>query len=325
MRLILATLLSLTLSAPLLAAPEPAPAPAPQMTDQQFLAGLRFQTGKITLPGNIATLDLPPSFRYLAPDDASKVLVDGWGNPPGAQTLGMILPADVNPLSAAGWGVIVTYDKDGHVKDDDADSINYAELLTQMKEAIADHNTARKEQGYAAMTLIGWAEPPSYNKAQHKLYWAKELHTEGSKENGLNYNIRVLGREGVLVLNAVAGMEQIAQVRSEMKNVTAFTDFTPGNRYGDFDSKTDKVAEYGLAALVAGGIAAKLGFFGKIFALLLAFKKIILIGIAAVGSWLYKAFGRRKAQAAASEQAASVAAAEPAAGEAPGVDLGKRD
>jgi uncharacterized membrane-anchored protein len=294
LRQLLTALLCLTLGAPLLAA-----AAAPKMTADELLASLHFKQGKITLQGDIATLDLPPNFRYLEPEDAEKILVDGWGNPPGAKTLGMILPADVNPLSAAGWGVIVTYDKDGHVKDDDADKINYTDLLKDMKESIADHNAARKEQGYAAMTLVGWAEQPSYDKAQHKLYWAKELHTEGGDENGLNYNIRVLGREGVLVLNAISGMTQIAQVKSEMKNVTAFTDFTPGNRYTDFDGKTDKVAEYGIAALVAGGIAAKLGFFGKIFALLLAFKKIILIGLAAGGSWLYKLFGRKKEEKAA--------------------------
>jgi uncharacterized membrane-anchored protein len=283
MRNLLTALLCLTLSVPLPGNTADAPAPQ-QMTAEQFLAGLHFQQGKIKLPGEIATLDLPPNFRYLSPEDTNKVLVDGWGNPPGATTLGMIVPADVNPLSQAGWGVIVTYDKDGHVKDNDADSINYADLLKDMKEGIADNNAARKEQGYAAMTLVGWAEPPSYDKAQHKLYWAKELHTEGGNENALNYNIRVLGREGVLVLNAVAGMTQIGQVKNEMKNVTAFTDFTPGNRYTDFDASTDKVAEYGLAALVAGGVAAKLGFFGKIFALLLAFKKFILIALAAGSS-----------------------------------------
>jgi uncharacterized membrane-anchored protein len=219
----------------------------------------------------------------------------------------MIVPADVNPLSSAGWGVVVTYDKDGHVKDDDADKINYTDLLKEMQEGMEENNKARKEQGYAPMTLVGWAEQPSYNKAQHKLYWAKELRTEGDQDNGLNYNIRVLGREGVLVLNAVAGMDQIAQVRQEMKNVTAFTDFTPGNRYTDFNASTDKVAEYGLAALVAGGVAAKLGFFGKIFALLLAFKKIILIALAAVGSWVYKLLGRKKAEKA--EQAGQAQAA----------------
>jgi uncharacterized membrane-anchored protein len=297
MRRLLAALLglSLTVTLPAIAATED----APKMSAQQFLSTLTFRDGKVTLPGDIATLDLPASFRYLDQADAGKLLTDGWGNPPGSKTLGMIVPADVNPLSAAGWGVVITYDKDGHVKDDDADKINYADLLKDIQESMLENNKARKEQGYAPMTLVGWAEQPSYDKAQHKLYWAKELHTEGDKENGLNYNIRVLGREGVLVLNAVAGMEQIAQVKTEMKKVTGFTEFTSGNRYADFNAGTDKVAEYGIAALVAGGVAAKLGFFGKIFALLLAFKKIILIGVAAVGSWVYKLLGRKREEKAA--------------------------
>ncbi|RFP09953.1 MULTISPECIES: DUF2167 domain-containing protein [unclassified Duganella] len=284
MRRVLTALLCLILCAPLLAGAVDAP--------EQLLAGLHFQTGRVTLPGGIATLELPPHFRYLNPEDSNKLLVDGWGNPPGAPTLGMILPANVDPLGAAGWGVIVSYEPGGHVRDDDAGGIDYAELLVQLKDAVADNNTARREQGYAAMTLIGWAEQPSYDAAQHKLFWAKELHTEGSNENGLNYHVRVLGREGVLVLNAVAGMDQIAQVRSEMKNVAALTDFTPGKRYADFDGKTDKVADYGLAALVAGGVAAKLGLFGKLSALLLAFKQVILVAVAAGGAWLYKVLGR---------------------------------
>lgn len=308
MRRLLTTLLCLSLAATLPAqAAEPAAAAAasasaasaPHMSAQQFLASLTFREGQIKLPSEIATLNLPASFRYLDPADTEKLITDGWGNPPGAKTLGMIVPADVNPLSEAGWGVVVTYDKDGHVKDDDADKINYSDLLKDMQEGMAENNKARQEQGYAPMSLVGWAEQPSYDKGQHKLYWAKELHTDGSKENGLNYNIRVLGREGVLVLNAVSGMEQIAQVKQEMKKVTAFTEFTPGNRYIDFNASTDKVAEYGLAALVAGGVAAKLGFFGKIFALLLAFKKVLLIGVAAAGSWIYKLLGRKKEEKAA--------------------------
>ncbi|MET0323045.1 MAG: DUF2167 domain-containing protein [Duganella sp.] len=289
-----------TTSAAAAAASAPAAStPQPAMTAEQFLQGLTFRKGKITLPGAIATLDLPPSFRYLDQADTAKLLTEGWGNPPGGESLGMIVPADVSPLSEQGWGVVVTYDKDGHVKDDDADAINYADLLKEMQEGMIENNKARKEQGYEAMTLVRWAEQPSYDKAQHKLYWAKELHAEGARENALNYNIRVLGREGVLVLNAVAGMNQIDQVKREMKQVTAFTDFTAGHRYADFNATTDKVAEYGLAALVAGGIAGKLGFFGKLVALLLAFKKFIVIGLAASAGWIYKLFGRKKDAAAA--------------------------
>jgi len=292
MRRILTTLLCLALSAPALAADA---ASAPKFNAEQFLASLHTQQGKIKLPGDIATLDLPANFRYLPPDDAARLLTEGWGNPPGAKTLGMIVPADVSPLSQAGWGVVITYDKDGHVKDDDADSIDYGKLLKEMQDATSEHNSSRKEQGYAPMSLVGWAEPPRYDKAAHKLYWAQDLHTDGSAEDSLNYNIRVLGREGVLVLNAVAGMSQITQIKTEMKTVTAFTEFTQGNRYTDFNGSTDKVAEYGLAALVAGGVAAKLGLFGKLFAVLLAFKKLILVGLAAAGSWVYKLFGRKKA------------------------------
>jgi uncharacterized membrane-anchored protein len=175
-------------------------------------------------------------------------------------------------------------------------------------------NPERKKQGYPAMTLVGWAETPHYDKASHKLYWAKELQSDDSPQHGLNYNIRVLGREGVLVLNAVAGLDQLGQIKTEMQKVTTATNFTAGNRYADFNGSTDKVAEYGIAALVAGGVAAKLGLFAKLFALLLAFKKLVVIGVAAAGSWIWKVF-KRKPKAG---QEASTA-------DAPRVDLAKHE
>ena len=277
-------------------APASAQSPtAPQVSPEQFEASLNYQSGKITLPGSMATLNLPANFRYLTPADTEKVLVQGWGNPPGNTTLGMIVPADTSLVSEKGWGVIVTYEGDGHVPDNDADTIKYNELLKDMQESTVDANAERKKLGYAAMTLVGWAETPRYDKSSHKLYWAKELRTEGDRANGLNYNIRVLGREGVLVLNAVSSMSQIAEIKKEMKNVTAFTEFTAGNRYTDYNSATDKTAEYGLAALVAGGVASKLGLFGKLLALLLAFKKIIIIGLGVGGMALVNLFrGRSK-------------------------------
>lgn len=255
-----------------------------KMTVQEFMASLHFKKGKIDLPNGMASLNLPESFRYLDPADTERVLVDAWNNPPGNKSLGMILPTDVSIVGDNSWGVIITYEEDGHVKDDDAESINYDDLLKKMQEATTAANAERKKRGYDSISLVGWAEKPTYDMANHKLYWAKELSVEGFKENTLNYNIRVLGRKGVLILNAVAGMSQLNNIKSEMQKVLAFTEFRKGNTYADFDSSIDKTAEYGIAALIAGGVAAKLGLFAKLFALLVAFKKFVIIGV--VGIWV---------------------------------------
>ena len=292
-----ASFFALLVAIALFAAPANAQQDGKKVSAKEFLASLKFQTGTITLPNGIATLNLPESFRYLGADDSQRILTEAWGNPPGPKPLGMIFPADISPLTSEGWGVVVTYDEDGHIKDDDADSIKYDELLKDMQESSEAANAERKKQGYSTLTLVGWAEPPRYDKSTHKFYWAKELASGGETNHALNYNIRVLGRKGVLVLNAVAGMSQLQAIKGEMRSVVAFTEFLPGNQYADFNSNTDKVAEYGLAALVAGGVAAKLGFFGKIFAFLLAFKKLLLLGLAAVGTVAYKFFTGKKKEA----------------------------
>jgi uncharacterized membrane-anchored protein len=278
-------------------AQEPELASAPEterITPEQFIAALKPQRGEVTLPGGVASLNLPSNYQYLSPESTETLLVDAWGNPPGNPTLGMIIPTASNPLERGGWGVVITYDEDGYVSDDDAADINYDELLQQMKDGNKEENQQRVDAGYSEFQLTGWAEPPRYDAQNHKLHWALEFATPGQGEHSLNYNIRVLGREGVLVLNAVAGVEQLATIRDEMPTLLAITEFTPGKRYEEFDASTDKVAEYGLAALVAGGVAAKLGMFAKIGALLLAFKKALFFVGAAVVSVLARRFGKKK-------------------------------
>lgn len=195
------------------------------------------------------------------------------------------------------WGVVVTYEEDGHVSDADADKIDYDDLLADMKESLAEENTQRRDAGYEAIQLVGWAAKPHYDPAARKLYWAKELKFGDAKDNTLNYNIRILGRKGVLVLNAVSGMQQLPEVERDMQQVLAFTNFTPGNRYEDFDASIDKVAAYGLGALVAGGIAAKTGLLAKLIALLVAFKKVLILGVVAVAAVVGKVLFGRKDQA----------------------------
>jgi uncharacterized membrane-anchored protein len=89
-------------------------------------------------------------------------------------------------------------------------------------------------------------------------------------------------------------MSQLPMVQTKMQDVLAMTEFDAGQRYADFNASTDKIAAYGIGALVAGTIAAKAGLFAKLFAMILAAKKFIIIGLAAVGAAIKKFFGRSK-------------------------------
>jgi uncharacterized membrane-anchored protein len=273
--------------------------PEPELTEEEaaiaeFESQLDYRQGRVELPGGVAALDVPESFRYLSPEHADKILVGAWGNPPGTKTLGMLFPVDVSPLAAGGWGVVITYRDDGHVDDSDAASIDYDALLKQMKEDAVADNKERAKQGYEAATLVGWAAPPRYEAASHKLYWARELSFASADEHTLNYDVRVLGREGVLSFNAVAAMSKLPDIESRMKEVMSFADFKPGRRYADYKPGTDKTAAYGIGALVAGKMAAKAGLFKIIFAALLAGKKFVLLALAGVVGVLWKLLRRNK-------------------------------
>ena len=254
--------------------------------------GLKYQQGEITLGDNLAKLKVPESLRYLDPKDAEVVISDLWGNPRGQRTLGMLVPAEPGVIAPDSWGVIITFEEDGYVKDDDAAKIKYDDLLKEMKEDTKAASEQRKKSGYPAIELIGWAAPPHYDAQTKKLYWAKELKFEGGEENTLNYNVRILGRRGVLVLNAVAGMPQLSEIEKATPTILAAVDFNPGHRYADFNSSSDKVATYGIAGLIAGGVLAKTGVLAKLGLIFAKFAKVIIVGAVALFAVVRKMFKR---------------------------------
>jgi uncharacterized membrane-anchored protein len=262
----------------------------------QLIRNLKYQQGDIDLHGGLARLSVPAEFNYLGPDDAETVLVKLWGNPPSeTKPLGLLLPAGMTPLNTNCWVVTIDYTEDGYVKDGDASTINYNDLLKTMQKAVAEQNMERQKQGYRTVELVGWAAPPRYDSATHKLYWAKELSFSGATHHTLNYNIRLLGRRGVLQLTAVARMSSFPEIDQQTPKILAMVDFKEGSRYADFDPKMDKVAKYGIAALVAGGlvVAAKAGLLKVFLVGLLAMKKFIIIGVVAFWAAIKKMFSRR--------------------------------
>jgi uncharacterized membrane-anchored protein len=138
---------------------------------------------------------------------------------------------------------------------------------------------------------MGWASQPFYDSERKVLHWAKELRfSDSDGENTLNYNVRVLGRKGVLVLNAIGGMSQLPAIKKDINGVLGMVSFSPGSKYSDFDPGVDEVAAWTIGGLVAGKVLAKVG----MFAVLAKFWKLILIGLIGAGSWFWKLFKKKK-------------------------------
>ena len=281
--------------------------PAAAQTEEEYAAAaeafesqLGYQTGTITLPDGIATINVPSDFRFLGKEGSQRLLTDGWGNPAemSEHVLGMLVPAHTSPLAEEGWGIIITFDESGYVNDKDAASIDYEKLLGQMQADTKTSNKEREKLGFEPVTLVGWAEPPHYDAANHKLYWAKELQFGTADVHTLNYCIRVLGRRGVLELNAVSAMDRLPTIHDNTDNVLASIEFNQGHRYADYVHGEDKVAEYGLAALIAGAAAAKVGFFKALLVAILALKKLLIVAVVAVIAFVRKLFMRREKTAA---------------------------
>jgi len=256
-----------------------------------IVEALRPQSGDIILRDGLATLHVPRDFDFYDAADAEKILVDIWGNPPGQDVLGMLMPTAYSPMDWESWAVTIDYVEDGYVSDKDAADIDYDDLLGDMKSEIRDANQDRIDAGYGSIELVGWAEPPRYDATDKKLYWAKELRFDGSDETTLNYEIRALGRRGVLNMTFIAATSQLAEINAARDSVLSMAEFNEGNRYADFDPDLDKVAAYGIGALVAGKVAAKAGLLGAGLLLLKKFGIFLLIGVAALGRKIKGLFG----------------------------------
>jgi len=258
---------------------EPTPNTEAESDSVSLESLFKYETGAVELKDGIATIQVPQGFKYLNGEQTKVVLENLWGNPPSEEApLGMLFPLDKQPTDEDCWGIEITFEQMGYIKDDDAKDLDYDELLSSMQADEAEINEARKEMGFEPVYIIGWASPPFYDQESKKLHWAKELKFGEDEIHTLNYNIRILGRKGMLVLNAIGTMEQLEEIKTHTPTILANVNFSPGNQYADFDPSIDEVAAIGIGGLIAGKVLAKAGF----FALLAKFWKLIVAGVIGV-------------------------------------------
>ena len=85
---------------------------------------------------------------------------------------------------------------------------------------------------------VGWDQPPFYDTKTNRLTWAIRCQSEG--EFVINYNSRLLGREGVMSANLVVEPKQLASAKAKYTQLLTRFAFVPGKTYAEFRIKGAK-------------------------------------------------------------------------------------
>ena len=229
--------------------------------------------------GDLGQIKVPAGYRFSGAEGTRKFL-ELTHNPPGGAELGVLVPVlEENEDSNNFWFVIFEFHEIGYVKDDDRDKLDADALLKSIQSNTEEGNKERAKRGWSAYHVAGWYKPPYYDISTKDLTWATRGYSEsrakkedGKKDDSVNYSVRILGRSGTMDADLVLGTEAVATALPRFNEVLKGFSFQPGHSYAEF-RPGDKVAEYGLAALVAGGataLAAKTGLLAKLWKLIVA-------------------------------------------------------
>lgn len=257
------------------------------MQEIEKFGWIREGKGKLTHWAEIA---IPEGYRFTDASGANKLLTFTQ-NVPGDSTQGVIAPEDFS------WWALFRFVEDGYVKDDDKDKLNPSKLLKDMQSGQKAANEYRKEQGLDELEITGWAQEPAYNTQTNNLEWGLHLLSSDGGQS-VNFETKLLGRKGYMEAVLVCGPEELPKVMPEFQKILEGYHYVPGEAYADY-KPGDKIAKYGLTALIAGGgaaIAAKTGLLAALGKLIAKGGKAIFaaiaVAVAAVGRVFKRLFGR---------------------------------
>lgn len=238
--------------------------------------------------GDIAQIKIPEGYRFAGQEGVKRFL-ELTQNPVSGDELGVLISS--GGTADEGWFVIFEFNPIGYVKDDEKGKLDADAILTSLKAGNERGNEERRKRGWSTLDLVGWSTPPRYDPVTNNLTWAIRASSEG--HDVINHSVRLLGRKGVMDADLVLGPSQVSSAVPEFDTLLTGFEFSAGNRYAEW-VKGDRVAAYGLTALVAGGVGAaavKSGALGKLW-------KVIVFGalaaVAAIKKVLASVFGSKE-------------------------------
>lgn len=249
--------------------------------EESLLEQVRWQNGpSIGSLSNIAEVRVPAGHVFANGDDTRR-LMEAMHNPTSGEELGFLAPSTFE------WFMVFEFDNVGYIRDDEKDSLDADAMLRSIKAGTEESNKERARRGWSPMHITGWEQRPRYNETTHNLEWA--IRGESDGEQVINWNTRLLGRGGVMRVTLVTDPGSLRSILPLYSERLAGFSYQEGHRYAEF-RQGDKMAQYGLSALVVGGataVAVKSGAAKWLW-------KIIVIGVIAVLGLFKKLFSGSK-------------------------------
>lgn len=259
-------------------------APASEEDRMEAMQALKWQEGpSLATIADKAVLKTTADLLFID-EQNSKRFLELTGN----------IPEDGNYIiynRKDGWWAVFQFDPSGYVKDNE--KIDADALLKNLKENDAPSNKERQRLGIAEIYTDGWSVPPHYDEVSKRLEWGVRLRS--NSHVSVNYTVRILGRSGVTSATLVSSPDKLASNVESFKSVLPGFEYKSGEKYSEF-KQGDRIAEYGLAALVAGGAAAvatKKGLWGVLGAFLAATWKVLAGAGVAVFAGVRSLFRRK--------------------------------
>ena len=252
--------------------PDPEPESGPESSPLKWQAG-----PTVASLGSIAEIRVPEGYSFIGGDD-TRALMEAMHNPTDGSELGLLVQTGHD------WFMLFEFEDTGYVSDDEKGQLDADAMLKSIRAGNDAGNIARRKKGWPEMTIVGWETPPRFNDTTKNLEWAIRAESQGSPV--INHNTRLLGREGVMRVTLVADPAQLPEAMPQFETLIAGYDYKSGHRYAEF-KKGDKMAKYGLTALVVGGasaVAVKSGLFKWLW-------KALVVGGVAIAGIVKKFFG----------------------------------
>ncbi len=262
-----------------------------QMAMMQRFAAIQWQEGpEVGKLGDVAEIKIPKNYSFTGAEGAQELL-ELYGNPRNPNMLGAMVPDSEDE----DWTLVFQFDEIGYVDDSDRESLDPDGLISDFQASIPAGNEERRSMGLEELTAMNWAKPPFYDPKTNNLTWGLKLDFPSG--DAINYDIRMLGRRGVMEATLVGDPETYTTALPAVNGILDGYQFTSGNKYAEW-KQGDKIAAYGLAGLVGGGAlvaASKTGLLAKLGLLLAKGGKAIILVIVvffgAIGTFFKKLFG----------------------------------